>query len=81
MDVKNGALQQQLHSQSSRAAQARTLTEMSRDAGEKTASAVGGSHLSFSKILALESEKQRRQQHFKQEQNTETKKTQPLLTG
>lgn len=40
--------------------------ETNRDTGEKAASAVGGSHLSFSKILAEETEKHRRRQQFKQ---------------
>ena len=73
MTLKNNVLyQQQLHVQSSRTAQIRILTDMTRDAGEKTASAVGGNHLSFSRILAMETEKQRRQQQG------EMKKAQPL---
>ena len=75
MELKNKLFyQQQLTLQGSRVAQLRVLRDMTREAGEKTASALGGGHLSFSQLLAVETEKQRRQLHSRQEQHTETKK-------
>ncbi len=80
MDIKNHALNEQLHrQQGSRVAQARILTDVIRDSGEKLAGQLNGDTLNFAKILASENEKHRRLQELRQHGREGLKQPQPLL--
>lgn len=59
------SLNQTLLEQQSAISRSRTILETTGETGSRAAGAAAGSHITFSKILAEETEKQRRQQQLK----------------
>ena len=57
----------------------RTAVQTASASGEKLASNVKGDYVSFAKLLSVETEKQRRAQTFRQEQEQGRDKVQPML--